>query len=229
MNNFLSKKFLLKSTVFIYVFFSLGCVTRGDKESQIPGVVVVLYDQSQSADFNRVPRLELKDISFLYDILKISGGCLAYLPLNENSFAPISQLNLSFTQGLTLKERAYLFKRQEKSFTEFKRVVTQSLASGRHAMHTDFWGGIKRTDRLFREAAINGPTVKILLVLSDAEENALKHSPASLPADVYIIAVGHTNEANLNKLGSKIYVFEGMYNALEYIKFLLQGGESVSI
>lgn len=217
----------------LYISISLlaailsGCI-KNEYVTPQPVIIIILDDRSMSADKNSIPQLKEADINMLVNLVSHTGGELCYLPVADNSFIPIIRLNLESIQG-TLKEKAVIKQKQQENVELFKEKVIQIINSKRRAKMTDFWGSIKRADRLFQEAQIDKSFRKVVLCISDFEDDASRYKSMTLQPDVTFIAVGIIDEQVAQKVGSDVLIFEGTNSALRYIDKLVKGDDNVSI
>ncbi len=217
----------MKNILFILlIVFGPGCNPFSKEPAARPPVkLAVIDDLSQSATLNKVPRLSEEMITDLVNLVQEVGGSISYLPLTEQSFVPMVRLDLEPIQKLNLREQAVLRKRQERQIQIFQEAVFTSISAERTARRTDFWGAVKRVERLYNEIAIGPAANKILLALTDAEDDAEKFEPTSLASDVTVIVVGNTDEKAVKTLSNNVIIFEGLSPALHYINHLAKGGK----
>ena len=207
--------------------------------------IVVLQDKSGSTSENLTPQLTLAEIEYFVGLIAINGGEFAIAFIDERSDEPMHRLFLDPPPALPEepekatnpfsdrksrsefreKQAQYELDRREwearsrDAIDRFKREVEDRLEAPSNAQKTDVLGALLRAEYFLNEPeAASQESFKVLIVISDAQDNVAAHAiPSTLDSGAQLILINGTDSLGALEV-LKPLRFESISSAMRYLR-----------
>jgi hypothetical protein len=216
-----------------------------------PVKICLFLDKSGSANHTRVEQIRREDLASLIELLRQSGGALAFGLIRDNSNLPLLRLSIDplpiapslsgkkgnvFTDALDRAEHQKEMERfnakhrqlegeTDRRVHAFMEKVEPILSQRADARRTDIWGAVRRADLFLDEddTAWGQPTKRFVVFISDGQDNVRTPAVAEMKSGPQMIVVNASGSVG-SLVGFNPKRFESVGSAFNHIVASIQGG-----